>query len=104
MSTRHRVFQIAVPLAVLTLGASAGLVLAAETDASADAAITAKVQAALASDRRLEVRDPLEVRTRNGVVELIGEAESASMVYRAVETARNVDGVKEVDSHRLDAP
>jgi osmotically-inducible protein OsmY len=77
--------------------------LAAEADPAADAAITAKVQAALAADRRLEVREPLQVRTRGGVVELIGEAESASMVYRAVETARNVEGVKDVDTHRLEA-
>ena len=91
--------------AALLLGTiGTGSVFAAETSANADAALTAKVQAALAADRRLEVRDPLEVRTSNGVVELIGEADSASMVYRAVETTRNVEGVKEVDSHRLDAP
>lgn len=80
--------------------------LAAETSATttSDATITANVQAALAADKRLQVREPLEVRTQGGVVQLIGEAKSASMVYRAVETARNVEGVREVDSHRLDAP
>jgi len=102
MSIRQRVAFLAVPLAALSLGATS--VFAAESDPAVDAAITAKVQAALAADRRLEVREPLEVRTRAGVVQLIGEAESASMVYRAVETTRNVEGVKEVDSHRLDAP
>ncbi|TDU31355.1 BON domain-containing protein [Panacagrimonas perspica] len=92
-----------IPLAALSLFAAAPS-LAAEGGASTDETITANVQAALAADKRLQVREPLQVRTRAGVVELIGEAESASMVYRAVETARNVDGVREVDSHRLDAP
>lgn len=87
---------LAMPLVPLTAHA-------AESDSGSDAAITAKVQAALAADRRLEVREPLQVRTRGGVVELIGEAESPSMVYRAVETARGVEGVKDVDTHRLDA-
>ncbi len=92
-----------IPLAAVSLFAAVPSI-AAEGSASTDEAITANVQAALAADKRLQVREPLEVRTRAGVVQLIGEAESASMVYRAVETARNVDGVREVDSHRLDAP
>jgi osmotically-inducible protein OsmY len=92
-----------IPLASLSLFAAVPGI-AAEGNASTDETITANVQAALAADKRLQVREPLQVRTRAGVVELIGEAESASMVYRAVETARNVDGVREVDSHRLDAP
>lgn len=104
MNIRHRVaFVSSVALAALSLGATALPALAAEADPAADAAITAKVQAALAADRRLQVREPLQVRTRGGVVELVGEAESASMVYRAVETTRNVEGVKDVDTHRLDA-
>ena len=90
-----------VPLTALSLCAALPGV-AAEASAGSDEAVTARVQSALAADRRLEVRSPLEVRTRNGVVELIGETESASMVYRAVETTRRVEGVREVDSHRLD--
>ena len=90
---------------VAAMSLSAALpALAAEASATPDETITANVQAALAADKRLQVREPLEVRTQGGVVQLIGEAKSASMVYRAVETARNVEGVKEVDSHRLDAP
>ena len=91
------------PLAALSMFAAVPS-LAAEASATSDETITANVQAALAADKRLQVREPLEERTQGGVVQLIGEAKSASMVYRAVETARNVDGVREVDSHRLDAP
>lgn len=76
---------------------------AAETTPSDDALITAKVQAALAADKRLQVKAPLEVKTRDGVVAISGDAETASMVYRAVETARSVEGVKEVDTHHLEA-
>lgn len=91
------------PFAALSLFAAIPS-LAAGANATTDETITANVQAALAADKRLQVREPLEVRTQAGVVQLIGEARSASMVYRAVETTRNVDGVREVDSHRLDAP
>lgn len=68
-----------------------------------DAQITSKVQAALAADKRLQVREPLEVKTRGGVVSLVGDVTSASMVYRAVEVTRGVDGVKDVDTNRLEA-
>ena len=80
-----------------------GSVPAFAADAGADAAITEKVQAALAADKRLQVVAPLEVVTRDGVVSIVGDVKTASMVYRAVETTRNVEGVKEVDTHRLDA-
>lgn len=76
---------------------------AADVAPSADEDLTAKVQAALAADKRLQVKAPLEVKSRNGVVALIGDVESPSMVYRAVETVRGVDGVKEVDTHHLEA-
>ena len=88
---------IAVPL---LFAASA---FAAETTPSGDELITAKVQAALAADKRLQVKAPLEVKTRGGVVAIIGDVETPSMVYRVVETTRNVEGVKEVDTHHLEA-
>lgn len=79
-------------------------VMGAETAApSADDVLSAKVQAALAADKRLQVKAPLDVKSRNGVVAIIGDVESPSMVYRAVETARGVDGVKDVDTHHLEA-
>jgi osmotically-inducible protein OsmY len=76
---------------------------AADSAPDSDAAITAKVQAALAADKRLQVKAPLDVSTRGGVVKISGDVESASMVYRAVETTRTVEGVKDVDTHQLDA-
>lgn len=68
-----------------------------------DAAITAKVQAALAADKRLQVRAPLEVETRNGVVSIAGDVATAPMVYRAVEVTRDIEGVTKVNTDRLEA-
>ncbi|MGQ0697859.1 MAG: BON domain-containing protein [Panacagrimonas sp.] len=76
---------------------------AADASPSSDDALTASVQAALAADKRLQVLSPIEVKTRDGVVSLAGEVGSASQVYRAVETTRTVDGVKDVDTFHLDA-
>lgn len=84
----------------LVFGAPA---FAAGASADADAAITSKVQSALAADKRLQVKSPLQVQTQDGVVSLVGDVSSASMVYRAVEVTRGVEGVKDVDTHRLDA-
>lgn len=75
----------------------------ADSAPSDDALITSKVQAALAADKRLQVKAPLEVRTQDGVVEIVGDVKTPAMVFRAVETARTVDGVKDVDTDRLDA-
>lgn len=92
-----RACVVAVPLLF------AAPVFAADAAPSGYELITAKVQAALAADKRLQVKAPLEVKTRGGVVALSGDVETPSMVYRAVETTRNVEGVKEVDTHHLEA-
>lgn len=89
---------VAVPLLLATSA------FAADSTATGDELITAKVQAALAADKRLQVRAPLEVRTQDGVVQIVGDVKTPAMVYRAVETARTVEGVKDVDTNRLDAP
>lgn len=89
---------------VLALCMSAALpAFAADRAPNSDDAITAKVQAALAADKRLQIKTPLDVSTRDGVVRIVGDVESAAMVYRAVETTRSVEGVKNVDTDRLDA-
>lgn len=102
MKQIHTPTVIRVGLIGLSLALSAP-VLAAGASAETDAAITTQVQSALAADKRLQVRSPLEVQTQDGVVSLVGDVTSASMVYRAVEVTRGVEGVKDVDTHRLDA-
>ncbi|WP_420468376.1 BON domain-containing protein [Panacagrimonas sp.] len=81
----------------------AGAAFSASDNATGDELITAKVKTVLAQDKRLQVQTPIEVQTRNGVVSLAGDVETPAMVYRAVEKVRAVEGVREVDTHHLDA-
>ena len=80
-----------------------GTALAASDTLSGDALITDRVKTALAEDKRLQVRAPIEVNTRDGVVSLSGDVRTPAMVYRAVEKARQIDGVRDVDTHHLEA-
>jgi osmotically-inducible protein OsmY len=73
-----------------SMGAAAG-------DKVDDAAITAKVNAALAADKDLSaVR--IDVDTQNGIVTLSGPAPSASAKAHASDVARNVRGVTSVNN------
>lgn len=64
---------------------------------AADAAITAKVNAALAADDQLKALS-IDVDTTNGRVQLTGTAPSPEARERATTLARAVDGVIEVDN------
>ena len=72
------------------MGASAG-------DKVDDAAITSKVNAALAADKDLSAVK-IDVDTKNGVVTLSGPAPSASARDHATNLARNVKGVNSVNN------
>lgn len=80
-----------------------GTALAASDTLSGDALITDRVKTALAEDRRLQVKAPIEVHTRDGVVSLSGDVRTPAMVYRAVEKTRQIDGVRDVETHHLEA-
>ena len=78
--------------------------LAVKTDGSRsaggvvdDAAITAKVKAALIGDPRTKARQ-VNVETRDGVVQLSGFVDNSEAKSTAEELARNVDNVKSVDN------
>tara|TARA_R110000787_G_scaffold211663_6_gene321472 strand:- start:1 stop:480 length:480 start_codon:yes stop_codon:yes gene_type:complete len=66
---------------------------------AADHQTTEAVIKALQSDGRL--KGEIEVTTFNGVVTLIGRVKSVSMLYRSVELAEGVDGVRAVDDGPL---
>ena len=70
---------------------------AAAVDKVDDAAITAKVNAGLASDKDLSAIK-IDVDTQNGVVTLSGPAPSATAKARASEIARGVKGVSSVNN------
>jgi len=62
-----------------------------------DAAITAKVKAALIGDPRTKAHQ-VEVETRDGVVQLSGFVDNSEAKSTAEELARQVDNVKSVDN------
>lgn len=62
-----------------------------------DAAITAKVKAALIREKDLSALD-INVETENGVVQLGGFVDSKEQVDRAAKVAGKVKGVKSVDN------
>jgi osmotically-inducible protein OsmY len=62
-----------------------------------DSVITTKVKAMLVADGEIKGSD-ISVETRNGEVVLSGFVDSAEQGEKAIDAARRVDGVKEVDS------
>ncbi|MGQ0620569.1 MAG: BON domain-containing protein [Panacagrimonas sp.] len=104
MNQNFRTTVVRASCAALFLGIGASAIAAeAPPVTDNDALITSKVQAALAADKRLQVRAPLDVETRNGVVSIAGDVVTAPMVYRAVEVTRDIEGVKQVNTDRLEA-
>ena len=66
---------------------------------TSDAALTAKVKAALANDTGLGNAANINVNSYRGVVQLNGFVESQDKISRAVEAARGVEGVSRVDNN-----
>lgn len=89
-------------LAVLVLGLSVGLAGCAGTETTRstgqyvdDTTITSKVKTKLIEDQALQAFQ-IDVETYNGQVLLSGFVESPDQVQRAMDAAREVDGVKSV--------
>lgn len=82
----------------LGLGACAGTATQKSTgEVMDDAAITAMVKTQFATDDEVDAMD-IKVETYKGVVQLSGFADNQSQINRAVDIARRVDGVKEVQN------
>jgi hyperosmotically inducible protein len=62
-----------------------------------DAAVTAKVKAALLAESGVD-GTKINVDTVNGTVTLKGEVPDKGMIDKAVQVAKGVDGVKDVDN------
>ncbi len=62
-----------------------------------DGVITAKVKAALVSDPNVAAHD-VDVKTREGVVQLAGFVDSSEQKSKASEVTRRIAGVKQVDN------
>jgi osmotically-inducible protein OsmY len=61
-----------------------------------DAALTAKVKTAIATDAGAKTAAAVNVETYRGVVQLTGFVESDDQVTRAVSAAKKVNGVRSV--------
>ncbi len=83
--------------------ASASEGMARAGDMLADAALTAKVKAALIADADVEA-SRVDVDSRDGAVKLAGTQTTQIGIDRALSIARGIDGVKSVDNQlRFDA-
>ncbi|MGH7339403.1 MAG: BON domain-containing protein [Candidatus Rokuibacteriota bacterium] len=77
-----------------TLVAAAAVVIAAGC-AQTDAGITTNVKTKMAADDTVKAYQ-IDVDTRNGVVTLTGDVETAAAKEQAVQIARNTEGVRDV--------
>lgn len=105
-SAAHRSW-FALALAMLILlasGCSATATRKSTGEFIDDAAITARVKAALVADKEVSALD-VNVETSRGVVQLAGFAKSQREIDRAGQVARDVNGVKSVKNDlRLKPP
>lgn len=65
-------------------------------ESGSDAALSAKVKAAIATDVGARAAGSLNVETYGGVVELSGFADSEAQASRAAQAAKKVQGVRSV--------
>jgi|SRR5688572_19636674 len=97
-----RILAVSMAAAALALGACASK----DEDTSrrsagqftSDAALTAKVKTAIASDAGIGNASAINVNSYRGVVQLSGFVDSKEKVDIAAEAARKVDGVQRVEN------
>ena len=94
---------LAASLAALTLAGLGACASAEKTDSrrgagefTDDAALTAKVKSAIATDAGAKTAASVNVETYRGVVQLTGFVDSDDQVTRAVSAAKKVQGVRSV--------
>lgn len=101
--SRSAALGLALALGMATLATGCASVdqgVAGSTEPAQDTWITTKVKTNLATLKDMGSSD-ISVETNNGVVTLSGHVESAEQRGRAVSSARNIEGVKDVDTSML---
>ena len=93
--------RVAVAAFSLALAAALGIAGCASSpkesgvaETSDDAALTAKVKSALATDVGARAASSINVETYKGVVQLSGFVDSREMANRALDAAKKVSGIK----------
>ena len=99
MMSLSRFLGVVMAAAVLALTGCAGSESKRSTgEFSSDAALTAKVKTAIASDAGIGSASVINVNSYRGVVQLSGFVDSAEKIERAATAARNVQGVRSVEN------
>ena len=100
MMSLSRFLGVVMAAAVLALTACAGSESKRSTgEFSSDAALTAKVKTAIASDAGIGSASVINVNSYRGVVQLSGFVDSPEKIERAATAARNVQGVRSVENN-----
>lgn len=87
-------------LTAFAVPASEVSVASASSVQPTDAAISQQIAAVISADQRIR-GTRLEVSTTGGVVNLSGRVETVAMIYRTIELARRVNGVRAVNDDGL---
>lgn len=66
---------------------------------TSDAALTAKVKTAIASDAGIGSASAINVQSYRGTVQLSGFVDSQEKIQRAADAARKVEGVRTVENN-----
>ena len=85
----------------LSMGCYAAPVTANTSGIVSDSVITAKVKSKLVADPGLSVFD-VDVSTNNGVVTLVGLVNSDTDAAALIQLTQSTDGVKDVDTNKLE--
>jgi len=95
-----RFLGVVMAAAVLALTGCAGSESKRSTgEFSSDAALTAKVKTAIASDAGIGSASAINVNSYRGVVQLSGFVDSPEKIELAAAAARNVQGVRSVENN-----
>ena len=94
--SRRKVLAGAVALAALAGCASEPRTQRSAGEFTDDAALTAKVKTAIATDAGARTASAVNVETYRGVVQLTGFVDSEDQASRAVSAAKKVQGVRSV--------
>ena len=87
-------FALAAAAALGAVGCAAPGAQSPRPEVSDDAALTAKVKTAIASDVGARAASAINVETYRGVVQLSGFVDNQEMANRAMSAAKKVSGVK----------
>ena len=87
-------------LTAFAVPASQVAVASASATQPSDAAISQQIAAVISADQRIR-GTRLEVSTSRGIVSLSGRVETVAMIYRTIELARRVNGVRAVNDDGL---